>query len=107
MVKTKPKPKVSGRSQVALRIPKRWQLQDAKAKFSQLVRESRKAPQFITFRGEEVAVLQSIEDYRKKSRMNDKGPNLLEALLACPDGPDLVIDRDPADVVPKGPPLFG
>ena len=43
---------------------KHWALQDAKARFSELVRASAKEPQHITVRGEPAAVLISAEDYR-------------------------------------------
>ena len=89
---------------LALSHAKRWQMQDAKARFSQLVRESRNAPQFITYRGEEVAVLQSIDTYRKQCAKSDHQEHFLDALLKCPPGPDLVIHRDPNDVVGAGTP---
>ena len=79
---------------------RRWQLQDAKARFSQVIRDSQKTPQIITFRGEEIAVVQSMKDYRNgQFAKSGDGPNLLEVLLKCPPGPPLVIDRDPNDVV--------
>lgn len=42
-----------------------WQLQEAKAKFSALMRAAKKAPQMITVRGEEEAVLLSREEYNR------------------------------------------
>jgi prevent-host-death family protein len=42
-----------------------WQLQEAKAKFSQLVRSTVNKPQIITSRGEETAVVLSMKDYRE------------------------------------------
>ena len=43
-----------------------WQLQDAKNKLSQVVKEARTSgPQVITVRGKETAVVLSIEDYRR------------------------------------------
>jgi len=43
-----------------------WQLQEAKARLSEVVRlSSQEGPQSITSRGEEVAVVISIEDYNK------------------------------------------
>jgi prevent-host-death family protein len=42
-----------------------WQLQEAKAMLSEVVKLSGREPQFITIRGEERAVILSIEDYRK------------------------------------------
>jgi prevent-host-death family protein len=42
-----------------------WQLQDAKAKFSEVIKSAAKAPQVITVRGEETAVIISMDKYRK------------------------------------------
>jgi prevent-host-death family protein len=42
-----------------------WQLQDAKNKFSEVVREAQKEPQVILVRGEEKAVVVSAERYRE------------------------------------------
>jgi len=50
----------------------RWQLQDAKAHFSQLVKSAQvEGPQEITVHGKSAAVLLSAEDYRRLS-----GPKL-------------------------------
>jgi prevent-host-death family protein len=43
---------------------KRWSARDAKARFSELVREAQRKPQRITMRGEPVAVLISESEYR-------------------------------------------
>ena len=45
-----------------------WQLQEAKAMFSKVVRASEVKPQFITVRGKETAVILSFGDYTKLSR---------------------------------------
>ena len=42
-----------------------WQLQEAKAMFSEVVRSTSRQPQIITVHGKESAVLLSIEDYKK------------------------------------------
>jgi len=43
----------------------RWQLQEAKQRFSELIRSVQvDGPQFVTKHGEEVAVVVSIADYR-------------------------------------------
>jgi prevent-host-death family protein len=43
-----------------------WQLQEAKQRFSELVRTATtEGPQFVTRHGEEVVVVVSVEDYRK------------------------------------------
>jgi prevent-host-death family protein len=42
-----------------------WQLQEAKAMLSEVVKSAAAEPQLITVRGEETAVILSIVDYRK------------------------------------------
>jgi len=42
-----------------------WQLQEAKAMFSEVVKEASLKPQFITVRGKETAVILSYEEYKK------------------------------------------
>ena len=44
-----------------------WQLQEAKAMFSEVVKSSALEPQFITVRGRKTAVILSFEEYRKLS----------------------------------------
>jgi antitoxin Phd len=69
----------------------RWQLQEAKQRFSELVRHARAhGPQVVTRHGEEVAVVVSIEEYR---RLTDELPSFKEFLLAAPDLDALEIDR--------------
>ncbi len=69
----------------------RWQLQDAKQRFSELVRHARsKGPQVVTRHGEAVVVVMSIEEYRRLTR--DK-PDFKQFLQAAPDLGALEIDR--------------
>jgi antitoxin Phd len=50
-------------------LEKRWQLQEAKNKFSKLVKLARQdGPQIVTRHGQEAAVLLSIDDYRRLVR---------------------------------------
>jgi prevent-host-death family protein len=77
----------------------RWQLQEAKQRFSELLRHARAhGPQVVTKHGEEVAVVVSIEDYR---RLTEELPSFKEFLLAAPDLDALGIERprEPARVV--------
>jgi prevent-host-death family protein len=73
-----------------------WQLQEAKSKFSQLVRQAlSEGPQIVIRHGEEVAVVLSIDDYR---RLSEPRPSLLELLLDSPlRGSGLEIERDQED----------
>jgi prevent-host-death family protein len=82
----------------------RWQLQEAKQRFSELVRHARShGPQVVTRHGEEVAVVVSIEEYR---RLVADLPSFKELLLAAPDLDALEISRsrDTARVVELAPP---
>lgn len=68
-----------------------WQLQDAKQRFSELVRKAEnEGPQFVTRHGAEVAVLLSSADY--KALAHDK-PSLLDFLLTGPDISQLDLTR--------------
>ncbi|GHV13930.1 antitoxin [Fibrobacterales bacterium] len=58
-----------------------WQLQEAKAKFSDLVRQTVHSPQTITVRGEPVAVLLSIKKYRSITKPRQ---NLCDFLQSSP-----------------------
>jgi len=61
-----------------------WQLQEAKAKFSELVQRTLdEGPQTVTRHGKDVVVVVSAEDYRKLSA---RRPSLLEVLTSGPEG---------------------
>lgn len=62
----------------------KWQLQDAKARFSELIEDSlERGPQVVTRRGIETAVVVSFEEWR---RLNERsGPTWKDVLLG--DGP--------------------
>ncbi|MGL5836512.1 MAG: type II toxin-antitoxin system Phd/YefM family antitoxin [Waterburya sp.] len=56
-----------------------WQLQEAKNKFSQVVKQAQQGkPQYITVHGKPTAVVVSIEDYQK---LNLSQTSLSEALM--------------------------
>ena len=72
----------------------RWQLQEAKNKFSQVVRQAQQGkPQYITVHGKPTAVIVSIEDYQK---LNRPQTSLSEALMLplLEDELDRSRDRD-------------
>ena len=70
-----------------------WQLQDAKQRFSQLVRQAlTEGPQVVTRRGEEVVVVLSAESYRQ---LSGHGGDFKAFLLYGPDLSDLDIERSP------------
>ena len=64
---------------------KTWQLQDAKARLSELIETARKdGPQIITQRGVKTAVLVPFEAW--EHREGAERPSLLEILRSGPDG---------------------
>lgn len=79
-----------------------WQLQDAKQRFSELIRLVRvDGPQFVTRHGEEVAVVIDIAEYR---RLRGGVPDFKEFLRSAPDLDELEISRstEPARTVDLG-----
>jgi prevent-host-death family protein len=79
-----------------------WQLQDAKQRFSELIRSVQvDGPQFVTRHGEEVAVVIDIAEYR---RLRGGVPDFKEFLRSGPDLDVLEISRssDAARVVDLG-----
>ncbi len=68
-----------------------WQLQEAKQKFSQLVRRALdEGPQVVTRRGEEVVVVVSAREFR---RLSGNLPDFKEYLLSVPDLDKLELRR--------------
>jgi prevent-host-death family protein len=68
-----------------------WQLQDAKNRFSEVIRESRREPQLITLRGKDEAVVLSCDEYRKLARPKKTWAELLGD--APPEARKLEISR--------------
>ncbi len=68
-----------------------WQLQDAKQKFSELVRlAEQEGPQIVTRHGDEVVVVISVEEYR---RLHEE-PDFKEFLRSFPPVDELEVTRD-------------
>jgi prevent-host-death family protein len=58
----------------------KWQLQDAKARFSELIDDAvERGPQIVTRRGVDTAVVVSIEDWRRTQ--SSERPSLKDVLL--------------------------
>ena len=74
-----------------------WQLQEAKQKFSQLVRRALdEGPQIVTRHGEEVGVVLSAKEFR---RLSGSTINFKEFLVS---GPDLsLLDLERAKDLPR------
>jgi prevent-host-death family protein len=67
-----------------------WQLQDAKNRFSELVRRAREeGPQSVSVHGKPAAVVLSADAYAALTRTR---PSLTEYLLAGPAWPDDLVD---------------
>ena len=74
---------------------KQWQLQTAKAKLSQLVKEAASTPQGITVRDKLAVVVLSAEDY---VRLTSPKRNFAEFMRASPlASADLDLKRDPSE----------
>ncbi len=68
---------------------RKWQMQDAKAKFGEVVkRASSEGPQIVTYRGADAAVILSMEEYR---RLDAGRANFVEFLLSGPKWDDETI----------------
>lgn len=75
-----------------------WQSQEAKQRFSELVRRTlEEGPQVVTRHGEEVVVVVSVEEFR---RMDREKPDFKEFLLPAPDLSVLDLER-PKDDFPR------
>jgi antitoxin Phd len=74
-----------------------WQLQEAKQRFSELVRRTLdEGPQVVTRHGEEVVVVVPAEEFR---RMSGKKPDFKEYLMSAPEGLENIIpERSPNDL---------
>ena len=71
-------------------MPSKWQMQDAKAKFAEVVRRAQsEGPQVVTHRGADTAVVLSIEEYR---RLKGERPSFLEHILNGPKLDDEFVD---------------
>jgi prevent-host-death family protein len=70
-----------------------WKLQDAKNRFSEVVKRALKAgPQIVTLRGRETAVVLSVEEYRRLARPK---VGLVEFLQSSPlTEVELDLERD-------------
>jgi antitoxin Phd len=81
-----------------------WQLQEAKQRFSELVRRAeREGPQVVTRHGEEVVVVVPAEEYRRMSgRGGGEKMSFKEYLTSAPEGLEMIIPDRPKDDYPRG-----
>ena len=67
-----------------------WQLQDAKARFSELVKRAREqGPQHVSVRGEPAVVVVSEEEF---ARLTSPRPSIVDHILEGEPWPDDVVD---------------
>ncbi|MBF8185158.1 type II toxin-antitoxin system Phd/YefM family antitoxin [Nonomuraea sp. K274] len=70
----------------------KWQLQEAKQRFSEVVRRAHdEGPQIVTRHGHDVAVILDMEEYRQ---LKGRQPDFKEFLLSGPDLSELDLTRD-------------
>jgi prevent-host-death family protein len=70
-----------------------WQLQEAKQKFSELVRRTlEEGPQVVTKHGKEVVVVVPVEEFRRISKDGEK-MDFKEFLMSAPDLSVLDLER--------------
>jgi antitoxin Phd len=78
-----------------------WQLQEAKQKFSELVRRTlEEGPQVVTKHGEEVVVVVPVEEFRRMSKDGEK-MDFKEFLMSAPEGLEHIIPERPKDDYPR------
>ena len=65
-----------------MQFEKIWQLQEAKNRFSEVIKMAANAPQSITLRGEPVAVIISMQSYEKLIKPKK---SLVEILESAPE----------------------
>jgi len=75
---------------------KTWQLQEAKSHFSRLIKEAAFVPQPITLRGEPVAMVVSIAEYRQLTKPKRKLVDILRSApvsIDCLELPERKIEK--------------
>ena len=85
-----------------------WQLQEAKQRFSELVRRAeREGPQVVTRHGEEVVVVVRAEEWRRVSGGGERRMDFKEFLMSAPEGLEMIIPERPRDDYPREVDLTG
>ena len=80
-----------------------WQLQEAKQRFSELVRRAeREGAQVVTRHGEDVVVVVPAEEYRRmREREEGKKMDFKEFLMSAPEGLEHIIPERPPHDYPR------
>jgi prevent-host-death family protein len=70
---------------------RKWQMQEAKAKFGDVVRRAAaEGPQIVTYRGADTAVILSIDEYH---RLQANRPSFIDYLMSGPKLDDETVDE--------------
>ena len=95
MSKTQSHPPRPALNRVRQAVRKDWQLQDAKARFSEVFRLAReRGPQRVTKHGRTAVVVLSAEDYERLSRSNARRGSLAQFFADSPlSGSGIQLDR--------------
>jgi prevent-host-death family protein len=68
-------------------LQRRWSVQDAKNRFSEVVEAARREPQIVTKHGKPAVVVVAANEYERLRKLQHlKAPNFAELLLAMPTG---------------------
>ena len=71
-------------------LPDHWQIQEAKQRFSEMIRAvTSKGPQVITRHGEDIAIVIDVSEFHRLTRA---AVNLTDVLLGGPKVDDTIID---------------
>jgi len=71
-------------------LPDHWQIQEAKQRFSEMIRAvTSKGPQVITRHGEDIAIVIDVSEFHRLTRA---AVNLTDVLLGGPKVDDSIID---------------
>jgi len=72
---------------------RKWSVQDAKNRFSEVVEAARRKPQMVTKHGKPAVVVLAAEEYERLRKLQQlKAPSFAEMLLAMPQG-DVEFER--------------
>ena len=88
---------VSSPTAVAAPSPRRWQLQTAKAQFSEVFRRARsEGPQYVTRQGKEAVVIVPAEEFERLTARTHQPSSLVKFFAESPmAGAGLNLDRKP------------
>lgn len=81
-----------------------WQVQVAKARFSEILRAAEREPQHITYRGEKMAVLLSAKEFLRLSESSNNKPAMTfyELWKSAPKVPEFRLPPKSRELMRKG-----